>query len=291
MEEVQIRRLIGMPDMLGAETLSREIAVETGELEASAPLLLDLAANGGVVLGAYHADSLVGFVYGFLAADHKTPERVVMARLKHHSQGLLVREEYREKGVPFELKRAQRTVIMEQGVRLMTWTHDPMDRFRAWLTLRRLGAVVRAYLPERYGRSGEGDGAPVDHVQAEWWVTTRRVESRMSGKRPMLDLANYLGAGAVKVNPSVLGPDDLLRPADRTSPFEGNVVLIEIPADFGGLAARDAGLGRAWRQHTRELFASAFRAGYLATDFIVLEQETFPRAYYILSYGEGTLGG
>jgi chorismate synthase len=290
MDDVGIRRLERIQEMIQAEVLSRELAAEVGEQEVSAPLLLDIAANGGVVLGAYQAGSLIGFVYGFLAADHKTPERVVMARLKHHSQGLLVREEFRAKGVPLALKRAQREAIMEQGVRLMTWTYDPMDRFRAELTLRRLGAVVRTYLPERYGHSGEGRHALLDHVQAEWWVTTRRVESRLSGNRPMLDLANYLGAGAVKVNPSVLGSDDLLRPAERPLTLEGNVVLVEIPANFHSLAGRDADLGQAWREQTRAVFDQAFRVGYLATDFIVLEEETFPRAYYIMSYGEGTLG-
>jgi predicted GNAT superfamily acetyltransferase len=287
---VRIRWLETMQEMIEAEDLSRELEAELGEPAVSARLLLDLALNGGVVIGAYHADSLVGFVYGFLAADHKTPERVVMARLKHHSQGLTVRKEYREEAVAFELKCAQREAIVEQGVRLMTWTYDPMDTFQARLTLRQLGAVVRTYLPDRYGKPEGKQSPPLDRVQAEWWVTTRRVNSRVTGERPMLDLANYLGAGAVKVNPSILGTDDLLRPAEHTTAFESSVALVEIPANYNVILERDSSLAQSWRAQTRALFENAFRHGYLATDFIILEEETFPRAYYILSHGEGTLG-
>lgn len=285
-----LRRLRTMKDMLQVQALMRELQLERYGSIPPVRLLLDIALQGGLVIGAYRSGRLVGFVYGFLAADQATPERVAMARLKHHSNPLVLHPEHQTRDLARRLKIAQREAILRQGIRLMTWMYDPMDTFQAELALRDLGAVARLYMQETYSGLAVDQQTSPDHLMVEWWVTTRRVKSRLSGDRPMLDLANYLGAGAVKVNPAVLGADDLLSPADKSSAFEGNVVLMEIPAYFHDLLEVDPGLGRAWREHTRDLFESAFERGYLATDFIVLREETFPRAYYVLSHGEGTLG-
>lgn len=290
MDQVQLRRLRTADEMLQVRSLMRELDVERDGSAPSLELLLDIAHHGGQVIGAYQSGTLVGFVFGFLAADQETPERVAMARLKHHSHRLLVHPDFHARNLALRLKTAQRRAVLQQGIRLMTWMYDPLDTFQAELSLRDLGAIARTYVQDAYGSPSDGQQAPVDQLQAEWWVTTRRVKSRITRERPMLDLANYLGAGAVKVNPSILGSDDLLRPSEQLLPFEGNIILMEIPAQFVDLLARDPALGRLWREHTRSLFESAFRRGYLATDFILLREETFPRAYYVFSHGEGTLG-
>jgi predicted GNAT superfamily acetyltransferase len=276
--------------MLQVQSLMREHGADRDGSVPSVELLLNIALHGGLVIGAYRSGTLVGFVFGFLAADQETPERVAMARLKHHSHRLLVHPDFRGRNLALRLKKAQRRAVLQQGIRLMTWTFDPLDTFQAELALRDLGAIARTYLQDVYGPTSADQQAPLDQLQAEWWVTTRRVKSRITGERPMLDLANYLGAGAVKVNPSILGTDDLLRPSEQILPIEGNIVLMEIPAQYANLLARDPALGRLWREHTRSLFESVFQRGYLATDFILLREETFPRAYYVFSHGEGTLG-
>jgi predicted GNAT superfamily acetyltransferase len=66
------------------------------------------------------------------------------------------------------------------------------------------------------------------------------------------------------------------------------LLLAEIPSDIEALKAVDLSLARAWRFFTREFFETAFAAGYLVTDFI-FEAET-RRSFYVLSYGESTLG-
>ena len=45
-------------------------------------------------------------------------------------------------------------------------------------------------------------------------------------------------------------------------------MLVQIPRDFHALKRSDIALARAWREHTREMFRSAFARGYCVTDFL-----------------------
>jgi predicted GNAT superfamily acetyltransferase len=63
---------------------------------------------------------------------------------------------------------------------------------------------------------------------------------------------------------------------------------VEIPADFLALKEVDIGLAKDWRLASREIFENLFKDGYLITDFVYLRGE-YPRSYYVLSHGEGTL--
>jgi predicted GNAT superfamily acetyltransferase len=91
-------------------------------------MLLAVARNGGVALGAFAGDEMIGFVFGFLGAGSRFgPEAPAAVRLKHHSHMLAVLPEWRDKGVGYALKLAQREAARAQGLRLMTWTYDPLE--------------------------------------------------------------------------------------------------------------------------------------------------------------------
>jgi predicted GNAT superfamily acetyltransferase len=121
-------------------------------------------------------------------------------------------------------------------------------------------------------------------------VTSQRVVSRLEEARRPLDLANFLGAGAQKINPPTYNENDLPTPAAVPSRFEAPLLLVEIPSDFLAVKQQDRELALAWRLHTRELFEQAFARGYLVVDFIYLKGERRPRSYYLLVHGERTLG-
>ncbi|HEX9796093.1 MAG TPA: GNAT family N-acetyltransferase [Anaerolineales bacterium] len=290
-DQIHIRSLQTIDEMM--QVVELQALVWPGDaVVVPGHLLLTVAHNGGVLLGAFAGDELVGFVLGFLGVDEQSPDRVAMARLKHCSHMLGVRPDYRDRGIGQGLKLAQRAQVLKQGVRLITWTFDPLQSRNAHVNIRRLGGLCRRYLANRYGamRDEVNEGLPSDRFEVEWWITTPRVETRISGSRPPLDLAHFLSAGATKVNPAVLGDDDLLRPAEQVAELEGNVALVEIPSDFDRLRAADLGLANGWRLQTRRIFQSAFDAGYLVSDFVHLAGEQFPRSYYLLIHGEGTLG-
>jgi predicted GNAT superfamily acetyltransferase len=75
------------------------------------------------------------------------------------------------------------------------------------------------------------------------------------------------------------------RPPEHFSPLEGRLILAEIPSDFSALKEADFALARDWRFFTREVFETAFAAGYIVTDFV----HDAGRSFYVLSHGESTL--
>src|SRR5208337_2468443 len=86
------------------------------------PLVQLVAANqaGGMVIGAFDGDTLVGFAYGFLGC--------VAGSLALHSEMLAVKPGYRNLGIGYKLKLAQRERALAQGIiRRITWTFDPLQ--------------------------------------------------------------------------------------------------------------------------------------------------------------------
>ncbi|HMK07645.1 MAG TPA: hypothetical protein VK449_01310 [Anaerolineales bacterium] len=287
-----IRPLVSPDDMRLVEDLQR--AVWRGNETEIVPvhMLLAVAQGGGVVLGAFDGGRLVGMVFGFHGVDAEHPDRVAMARLKHCSHMLAVHPEARNRQIGYRLKLAQRQAITRQGIRLATWTYDPLLSLNAHLNIRRLGAVCRTYVRDAYGpmRDDLNAGLASDRFDVEWWVTSHRVEARLRGDRMPLDLAHFLEGGAQQVNPAGLRADGWPEPPAAFDPPQATVLLAEIPPDFQGLRAADLGLARAWREHSRALFELAFGLGYLVTDFLYLGGETSPRAFYVLIQGETTFG-
>lgn len=306
-----IRILEKPEEMQEAEELQR--LVWPGSETDIVPLhvLITVAHNGGVVIGAYSGgnhptdadserqstsdqESLIGFVYGFPGL-YFTPDG---PRPKHCSQQLAVHPAYRNQGLGFLLKRAQWQMVRYQGLDLITWTFDPLLSRNAHLNITRLGAVCSTYLREVYGemRDGLNAGLPSDRFQVDWWVNSRRVNRRLSKKaRTRLDLAHFISAGAEIVNPSQDGaygwPHPTianLPPAASASGSQVPLLLVEIPADISSIRLGDLALALEWRMSIRDIFEELFGRGYLVTDFI---HAPLPpaRSYYVLSHGESTL--
>lgn len=287
--EIEIRSLNPDEDLTKAEDLQRKVWPGSETEIIPKHLLVALIHNGGMVLGAFDKERLVGLLTGFLGTYTDSGERNA---IKQNSHSLGVDAEYRDARIGFRLKEMQRELSLNNGIRLVTWTYDPLQSRNAYLNIRRLGAVCQHYYVNYYGemRDGINVGYPSDRFKVEWWITSNRVVERMKGQRGALDLAHFIAGGARNVNPATLGSDDFPRPSESAALLEGTVLLIEIPPDITALRKHDADLALAWRAHTRELFENAFSKGYLVTDFIYLRGEKIPRSYYVLSHGAGTLG-
>jgi predicted GNAT superfamily acetyltransferase len=278
-------------EMPAVEDLQRVVWPGSDAEILPAHMLLASVHNGGLLIGAFLDERLVGFVFSFLGMSEKSGKQ----QLKHHSQMLGVHPDYRSHGIGFALKRAQWQMVRRQGIERITWTYDPLLSRNAWLNIARLGAVCETYYVDYYGelRDELNCGLPTDRFQVDWWLNTRRVNLRLSRRaRGTLDLAHYLAAETPILNPTHLSPGGWPVPAEEARLAEGEekpgLLLVEIPADFTGLKVADPGLALRWRLSTRELFQALFRQGYLVTDFIHLPGIT-QRSFYGFSYGKATL--
>ncbi len=264
--DIEIRSLRTEAEYRAVEQLQREIW-GAAEIEILAhDLLITAHKNGGVMLGAFDsaggADRLVGFVFGFVGL-------LPNGELKHCSHIAGVAAEYRDLNLGYRLKLAQREQVVTQGIKLITWTFDPLESRNARFNFHKLGVTCNTFLRNLYGamRDDLNAGLPSDRFQVDWQITSQRVETCLSRKLPEQLPSKLLSSGVTLVNPPIEG--ELLHPADKVSPPSGDRLLIQIPADFQRLKSADLGLARAWREQTSTLFEEAFAKGYQAVDLLV----------------------
>lgn len=287
MPKFDIRTLETPEEMALVEELQRQVWPGSETDVVPAHVLLTVAHNGGLVLGAFDGEKLVGNAWGFPGL-YEVPDG---PRPKHCSHQLGVLPEYRDSGVGFALKRAQWQMVRQQGLDRITWTYDPLLSRNAYLNIARLGAVCNTYLREVYGemRDGLNVGLPSDRFQVDWWIHTPRVERRL-GLRPRRELTmEHYSLAEIPALYEVTVPDSgLIRPPGSVPDLAGPLALLEIPSDFLALKQADFSLAKDWRFFTRNAFEVAFTAGYLVTDFIY-EKKPRPRSLYVLADGESSL--
>lgn len=287
MSDYVIRSLKTLEELRAVEALQRLVWDDPTTVIYS-HMLISLARNGGSILGALRGDQLIGFIISYLGLEAPESERPAMANLKLVSQRMAVQPEYRGTGVGYELKLAQRDFAIGLGIRLITWTFDPLLSRNAHLNIRKLGAIGQVYYRDYYG-SGESALVKLhssDRLLAEWWVTSNRVEQRINGRRGSLTLQQYLEGNANILNPTTVNAQGLPIPAERIESPQSTLALVEIPTDYDAILNRDLDLAQAWRTHSREALERLLNDGYAVTDFIHGAYEGRERSFYVLSYGE-----
>lgn len=180
--EILIRRLETLPELEAAVRLQKEIwGFEDIEL---LPLRLFVVASkvGGQILGAFDGGCMAGFLLA-IPGLKPGPGRP-WTYLHSHMAGVL--PEYRNRKIGRMLKLRQREMALEEGIRLIEWTFDPLEIRNAWFNIERLGAVVRRYVLNQYGvtTSVLHGGLPTDRCVAEWYLDSPRVLALLNGETP-----------------------------------------------------------------------------------------------------------
>jgi predicted GNAT superfamily acetyltransferase len=143
---------------------------------------------GGQVLGAFVGDnpSAVGFAMALPAVRNGHPY------LHSHMVGVLA--EFRNRGIAYALKLAQREDALARGFELMEWTFDPLEIKNAHINIAKLGAIVRRYQHDFYGPSSSPlqGGLPTDRIYAEWWLRSDRVERALHAEPQPLDVIEHI---------------------------------------------------------------------------------------------------
>lgn len=289
MSQIEIRPLHALEAMCPIEELEKAIWGMDDLEVISVHTLHAIAHSGGQVLGAFDGERIVGFTVSLIGAVD-TPQRVdqvAAARLRLYSMIAGVLPGYQNQGIGFRLKLAQRDFALEQGIRLVTWTYDPLESRNGAFNVGKLGAICRAYLPDFHGEmSGINAGIPTDRFEVEWWVTSNRVEGRVAQERRPLSLDAFLAGGALLVNEATFNAKGLPAPPPNTVSRPANLILAEIPADFQAIKQQDMALARRWRTHTGYLFPQLFNSGFIVTDFVSEIRAGQRRSFYLLTHEE-----
>ncbi len=227
---IVIRQVQTFPELRAVEEMQQEVwGVPDLDVVPMTHLVAAMAA-GGVLLGAFDRETLVGFVYGFVAQED--------GEIAHHSHMLGVKHAYRNFNLGYKLKLAQREAVLAQGINLITWTFDPLQSLNAYFNFTKLGVISDRYLINFYGEEAASflHQTGTDRFWVKWVLNSERVLRR--------------------INKTDLAPED---PADK--------VLVEIPGDINVIQQESPQAAREWRERTRRELAYALADGYVVVDF------------------------
>ncbi len=209
------------------------------------------ATAGGVSLGAYERDTMIGMAMAFPAfRDGKV-------FLWSHMTGVLADHQRRDVG--FQLKLAQRVWALEHGFDQIRWTFDPFLRGNANFNLYRLGATARRYHVDFYGEMHDGinRGLPTDRLEACWDLLDARVVAAAQGALPAESRAGFRPEAALLIADAYGMP--ILQDVPLQQPL-----LAEIPLAVRALSP-DQQL--AWRYAVRDALAARVGDGWYANSF------------------------
>jgi predicted GNAT superfamily acetyltransferase len=226
------------------------------------PILAVTVRRGAVLLGAYEADRLVGFVFSLAAFRNgegaSTPS--------HWSHMLGVDPRLRGSGLGADLKLAQRDAVAKLGIDLIEWTYDPLQPINAHLNFVKLGVIVEEYVENIYGESTSAlhGGLPTDRFICQWWIRRPHVLRRIAPSA--IRAIDKAAASAAVINRTrPLG--ESWAPDGFETGCSDPRIKVEIALDFPRMLSADLALAQQWRLETRAIFQHYLARGYRVVDF------------------------
>jgi predicted GNAT superfamily acetyltransferase len=244
--DISIRQIESFAELRAVEEVEKEVwGIPDLDVVPITHLVATKAA-GGVLLGAFDRDTLAGFVYGFVALEE--------GEIAHHSHMLAVKPAYRNFNLGYKLKLSQREAVLAQGIKVITWTFDPLQSLNAHFNFTKLGVISNRYLIDFYGEEAVSflHQTGTDRLWVKWLLTSDHVNERLKGETP-----------------TFADPPDKL--------------LIEIPGNINAVQQQNPARAREWRQQTRRAFTNAINNGYTVVDFYRETRGEEKVGIYILS--------
>lgn len=250
MEQINIRQLTSLSELQLIPDLERKVwNMAPIPIHQTYTALL----NGGIILGAYHHDQMIGFLYSFPGFDGK------QTYLCSHMLGIL--PEYQVKGLGEKMKRKQAELAKQYGYAFITWTYDPLESKNAYLNIHKLGAVGATYSPDHYGDLQDelNTGLPTDRITIEWYIqqeqSNKRNQATLDQERILLDVNEQRQPTVIKSL------------SNEVLEKERNW-FVAIPQDFQTIKKENMELAKNWRYRTREMMQTLFSLGFQAKDVI-----------------------
>ncbi|MFZ5943551.1 MAG: GNAT family N-acetyltransferase [Bacillota bacterium] len=257
MESLTIRPLTTVDEIF----MVNELEERTWSKEDVIPIHQKITAvkNGGLVLGAFVDEKLVGFQYSFAGFDGKKPFLC--------SHMLAVDPVYQHLGIGEKIKLAQKQLAQAMGYQLITWTYDPLESVNGYFNIGKLGAVCRKFIENCYGFMNDNlnKGLPSDRLMVEWWINSDHVKKKLSNALQQttssrLELINDYGVNK-QGQPEI--KDEYF---DKIN-FAGQL-YIAIPKNFQNIKQHNHPLAVDWRVKVKDIFVHYFNNNWVLIDFI-----------------------
>lgn len=282
---MKLRELTTIDDYRRVYELEHSVWGYTSSEDAvPVPIIIVTQKIGGLLLGAFDSDALVGFAYSLPGVKQGRPFQ--------WSHMLGVAASHRDQGIGWQLKLEQRRLTLGRGFDLIEWTYDPLQAMNAHFNFAKLGVVAREYHENVYGESSSPlhRGTATDRLIAEWWIGTPRVEERLRQAAAQVHGGARTGGtptGGTPTGGTPTGGTPILRPTDAVAvneaepsgawiaparhdlTIDAGTLAVTIPTGFTQMQMHDVPLARAWRSCTREIFSTYLSGGYEVVDFVL----------------------
>jgi predicted GNAT superfamily acetyltransferase len=243
---LEYRVLHEMHELEQAVSLSIEVWGMNPRNAPPSAILHVMALNGGLVMGAYDGERMVGMQCALVA------RRGDELSLWSHMTG--VHPDYQRSGIGVEMKLRQREWALEHDYKVIRWTYDPIKagnaRFNLYLLGQTAGVLINTYHVNFYGDMDDdiNRGMPSDRAEVTWY----------------LDQPSY-HVPTEEIPPLLLCADERERPVMCSPLGDGDYYVAQIPAHVDPRLDKPGAL--AWRLALREVLLSTFERGFAAVDF------------------------
>lgn len=274
MAAVEIRLLKGNSEFKQCEEIQRAV---WGGQSVSAEVIGLSQKYGGAALGALVKGRLVGFLYALLARRK--------GQLIHWSHMMALTPEFRDRGLGLRMKLAHRKVALQQGIKSICWTYDPLQSRNASLNLGKLGAGIDEYIVDCYGRfpSVIERGLPSDRFVANWRIGTQEVERRLARNK-----TSHLETLPPRINRTRINAQGFLENRKIDLQRREPRLLVEIPPNADLMRSAALPLAERWRHDARKIFMRYLARGYRVEDFVTATAEDSRRECFYLLRRQGS---
>ncbi|PLR95146.1 GNAT family N-acetyltransferase [Bacillus sp. T33-2] len=270
-EEIEIRSLHLIEEL--EEVRELESKIWGGDDSVPTHQTITAVKNGGLVLGAYINQELIGFQYSFPGFNGTS---VYLC-----SHILATDEQFRNKKIGEKLKLAQREEARKLGYSLITWTYDPLQSVNGYLNIAKLGGVCSTYIENCYGEMDDllNNGMPSDRFLVEWHINS---EGGATSSTHEVELDVLLEKSVIQWEVNEEG----LPIPSRTNVLQSEqqeTAYVPIPKAFQAIKEADSEAALKWRMVTRDIFLGMFQKGWKVTGFHKNSVQGIPVNFYVLT--------
>ncbi|GGB69724.1 GNAT family N-acetyltransferase [Fictibacillus barbaricus] len=227
------------------------------EVITSLPQMVAANHNGGVVIGAFDAETqkLIGFCYGFTGFSSLSDAPYLCSHM------MAIHPDYHNQGIGEMLKFKQRDWAIHYGYKKMVWTFDPLEIRNGYLNLCKLGGYVKTYIKDYYGFMNDklNKGVPSDRFLVEWDLFSNNVINAS------VRIRNYSDKWE---NYELLEDDfdDVYLESQAAKHHSG--YLVPVPPNIQQMKMDSPDLVKEWRMKLRKQFSLALSSGYFVAGMI-----------------------
>jgi len=273
-EVIQYRELLDFAEYPDLEDIQRD-AWKMPDVElVPKRLIYATLKSGGVVIGAYLKEELLGYTWGWIG--NKDPYGVFI--YSHHNA---VREKYQNQGIGLQLKLEQRNWALKNGYKLINWTFDPLQSKNCYLNLHKLGATCASYNVNYWGEMKDAlnVGMETDRLYCNWYLDSDHVKEYLAHKqRDFTEIVSNDNHLVLKTRRKGI----FLEITEMNLANSNSLLAIEIPSNITEYMINNKNLAIEWRNKTRDIFINYFSKCYKIFDFVIMKENKSMRCYHIL---------